>query len=277
MPLITNNQPSEITNPGKSSFHFPSSFVSAKSSAVLRFPLTPIGSMRRDQFYPPAFQALSQLIGIRRLIVNQPLYSTLRMAGTFPRNNCLVQGRFDQRDFRRGCRVQVVPQRNSFAVCHHHPLCTLSAFGFSNTEPPFLAGAKLPSAKVSAQLNWLRSSSSAMNARHASSHAPRSSHSWSRRQQVDGEGYCAGRSFHRAPLLKIQRMPSKQRRSEILLLPFRCSSSGSAKNGAIFFHNVSVTSLWNRFAARESSFHLLADSLLLQITFLTGALYSPAF
>ena len=93
MPLITNNQPSEITNPGKSSFHFPSSFVSAKSSSVLRFPLTPIGTMRRDEFYFPAFQALSQLI------VNTPPYRksaallTLRMAGTFPRNNCLVQGR----------------------------------------------------------------------------------------------------------------------------------------------------------------------------------------
>ena len=230
-------------------------FVSSKGSSILRFFLASIGTMRGNQFYSPCLQIISQLVRVCCFIVNQPFYSSLRMSSAFSWNAYFVQRGFNQRDFRRGRRVQVVPQRNSFAVCHHHPLRTLSAFGFSNAEPPFLAGAKLPSAKVSAHFNWPRSSSSAMNARHASSQASRSSHSWSRRQQVDGEGYCAGRSFHRAPLLNTQRMPSKQRRSEILLLPFRFLSSGTARNGAILSHNLSVNSLLKRFAARESSFH----------------------
>jgi hypothetical protein len=256
MALITDNQSSKVADPRKCSFHFPPAFVSSKWSSILRFLLAPIGSMRRNQFYSSVFQALSQLIRISCFIVNKPFYSSLRFARTVSGNCCFVQGGFDQRDFRRGRRVQVVPQRNSFAVCHHHPLRTLSAFGFSNAEPPFLAGAKLPSANVSAQFSWPRSSSSAMNARQASSQASRSSHSWSRRQQVDGDGYCAGRSFHRAPLLRTQRMPSKQRRSEILLRPFRCLSSGSTRNGASLSHNLSVNSLLKRFAARESSFQL---------------------
>jgi hypothetical protein len=261
MPLITNNQPSEVADPGKCSFHFPPAFVPSKWSSILCFMLAPIGSMRRNQFYSSAFQALSQLIRISCFIVNKTFYSSAWFASSFSWDRCFVQRGFDQRDFRRGRRVQVVPQRNSFAVCHHHPLRTLSAFGFSNAEPPFLAGAKLPSAKVSAHFSSPRSSSSAMNARQASSQASRSSHSWSRRQHVEGDGYCAGRSFHRAPLLRTQRMPSKQRRSEILLRPFRCPSSGSARNGASFSHNLSVNSLLKRFAARESSFHLFADSL----------------
>lgn len=78
----------------------------------------------------------------------------------------LLQGRFNQPDFVLGRRVQVVSQRKTLAVCHHHPLRTLSTFGCTHAVPPFLAGAKRPSAKVSAQSSW------PSNARHAFSQRP---------------------------------------------------------------------------------------------------------
>jgi hypothetical protein len=159
---------------------------------------------------------------------------------------------FDQFHFCRGCRIQVVPQRNSFAACHHHPLRTLSTFGFSNAEPPFLAGAKLPSANVSVQSNCPFSSSSERNDLHAFNHIPFSSHSANRRQHVAGDGYPEGRSFQRAPLLRTHNIPSKQRRFEIRLRPFW--GLHSSRNADIFSHCLSVSSVLNRFAARESSF-----------------------
>ncbi len=260
--IIAHNQFSIIAYPRNCSFHFPSAFVSAKWSTILCFLFTTIRTMGSNQFYAALFKPFSQFIRICRFIINQTLHAFTRTTSSFARYGHFIQGLFYQRDFRGGRRVQVVPQRNSLAVCHHHPLRTLSAFGFSDAEPPFLAGAKLPSAKVSAHFNWPRLSSSARKARHASSQTSRSSHSCNLRQQVEGEGYHGGKSFHRAPLRNTHKIPSKQWRLEILLRPFGNTGSGSSRNGAIFAHCLFVNSLLNRFAfIRESSF-VIADSLL---------------
>jgi hypothetical protein len=75
-----------------------------------------------------------------------------------------------------------------------------------------------------------------------SSQTPWSSQSRSRRQQVLGEGYDAGKSFHRAPLRNTHRMPSKHRRLSIRLRPpfgDRCTGGNS---GSIFAHWASVNS-----------------------------------
>jgi hypothetical protein len=109
----------------------------------------------------------------------------------------------------------VVSQRNTLAVDHHHPLCALAPAGLADTEPPFLAGAKLPSIKASDQSNCPRWSNSARNARHALSHTPCSSQSFSRRQHVEGLGYSLGKSAHGAPVRKTQRIPSKTLRLSI--------------------------------------------------------------
>jgi hypothetical protein len=37
------------------------------------------------------------------------------------------------------------------AISHHHPLGSLSTFGFPNVQAPFSAGAILPSTKTSPQ------------------------------------------------------------------------------------------------------------------------------
>ncbi len=260
--VIPNNQPAIITYPRKGSLYFPSTLISPQCPAILNLLFPPVRSVRRNKLYSSFFKLFSQFIRICCLIIHKSFHAGSGASGSLPGNRYLFQSIFYQRDFRRGRRVQVVPQRNSLAVCHHHPLRTLSAFGLSDAEPPFLAGAKLPSANVSAQLSCPRSSSSLKNDLHALSHTPRSCHSCSLRQHVDGDGYHGGRSFQRAPLRKTHKMPSKHLRSDTLRRPFLPSISGSSTKDAIFFHCFSVNSLLNRLGIiRESSF-FIADSLL---------------
>jgi hypothetical protein len=104
------------------------------------------------------------------------------------------------------------PRRASLAGVEYHPLRPLAALGFTDGGAPFFAGAKLPSRKHSSHFSSPLPSSAPSNARHASSHTPCSSHCFSRRQQVAGEGYLSGKNRHATPVCKIQRMPSRQTR-----------------------------------------------------------------
>jgi hypothetical protein len=89
-------------------------------------------------------------------------------------------------DFRRGCRVKGISQRNTAAVDHHHPLRPLAPLGFSDFGAPFFAGAKLPSRNDSLHFNCWRSFNSLRNARQIFNQTPCSSQSRKRRQQVVG-------------------------------------------------------------------------------------------
>jgi hypothetical protein len=105
------------------------------------------------------------------------------------------------------------PSGGPRAIDQNHPLCTLAAFRLADLGPPFLAGIKLPSAKHASQQSFCASLSWAKKARQSLSSTPVSSHCLSRRQQVLGLLYRRGSSLHCAPVQRIQRMPSKQRRS----------------------------------------------------------------
>lgn len=63
----------------------------------------------------------------------------------------MLEHRLDERDLRRGRRGKANSRRFTPAVCHHHDLCSLSAFGFANVGAPFFAGKNVPSRKVSRQ------------------------------------------------------------------------------------------------------------------------------
>jgi hypothetical protein len=142
----------------------------------------------------------------------------------------------------RGRTGKLNSQRNTLAACHHHPLRTLSAFGLSDACAPFFAGAKEPSAKVSSQFRRPESSSSPRNFRQMLSHTSSSSQSLSLRQQVLGDGYCAGRSFQRAPDRSTHKIPSKQRRSSARRRPPAAERLTLGNKGSIFFHCSSVSS-----------------------------------
>lgn len=73
-----------------------------------------------------------------------------------------------------------------------------------------------------------------------SNQTPSFSQRFNRRQQVGGEGYCSGRSCHRAPVRSIQRMPSSTRRLSAQGRP-PCGFFGSrGSRGLIFSHCSSV-------------------------------------
>jgi hypothetical protein len=134
-------------------------------------------------------------------------------------------------------------QRNTLAACHHHPLCTLAAFGFSDACAPFFAGANEPSAKVSSKSSRPVASSSPRKVRQIVSQRSWSSHWHNRRQQVLGEGKSFGKSCHRAPLRRTQSMPSRQSRSLAGGRPPRRERLGLGRSGRILCHCESVSSL----------------------------------
>ena len=170
--------------------------------------------------------------------------------GIFPRPTAAsaghrdrLDGRFQQRYFRRRGRRQAASERNTLAVHHHHPLRTLPTFGLADARAPLFAGAKLPSAKVSSQFSRPWASNSPINTRHTRCQTPWSSHCCNRRQQVLYEGYRSGKSFHRAPDRNTQRMPSKTCRLSIGLGPPLGDALILGNNGSILRHCSSVSSV----------------------------------
>jgi hypothetical protein len=69
---------------------------------------------------------------------------------------------------------------------------------------------------------------------------PASCQSLKRRQQVEGSGYSAGRSRHLAPVLRTQRIPSRQARSSAGGRPPLGRGGRGGINGLIFSHCSSV-------------------------------------
>jgi hypothetical protein len=207
-----NDQAPDIAQPGEGPFHFPAALLPAQLAAILQWRSHAVLPMGTNQINAASRQSLPQGIRVTGFVIDhacRPLSGTAR---AIARNGNGVQRRLQQLHFGGGRRFQEVSQRNTLAVDHHHPLRALAAFGLADFGPPFFAGAKLPSAKVSAQSSWPRASSWAKKVRQALTHTPCSSPPLKRRQQVLGEGNRSGRSFHRAPVRKIQRIPAKQGR-----------------------------------------------------------------
>jgi len=240
--LVAHDQSAKVEQPSHGSLDFPAATISTQRASVLPLRFATIAAMRTDQLNAPFRQALSQGIGVGCLIVDQPLRVPSWSASSGPRDADFLQGRFNQRDFVGRRRGKFDSKRHTFAIRHHHKLCTLAAFGFADRRPPFFAGTNVPSAKTSCQLSWPRSSSSAKNARQAFSQTSLSSQPCNRLQQVLAEGYPLGKSFQRAPLRNTHKIPSKQWRLAIGSCPPFAERRGSGKNRAILTHCSSVSS-----------------------------------
>ena len=240
--VVADDQAPEVSQPTDGAFHDPTPPVSPQRAAILRRRTNAIPLVWADQFDSPLPQPLSQRIAVVGFVGNHPHGLLTRSARTVtPSYADRRERRLRKPDFRRGCRVKVVSQRNTRAVDHHHPLRPLAPLGFSDSVAPFFAGAKLPSRNDSLHFNCWRSFNSLRNTRQIFSQTPCSSQSRSRRQQVEGCGYFSGRSCHRAPLRKIHRIPSNTRRLSIHgRPPLRCLG-GLGSKGAIFFHCASVS------------------------------------
>jgi hypothetical protein len=235
-----NNKSAEISQPGKSPLNLIAAFIASKFPAIVMLTVLVIAAIRTDQINTFASQTLTQRVAVIAFVGDQPLRIFSRSASAFAWYGDIVHRFLKERDFRWGRRVQVVSQRNTLAVDHHHPLRSLAAFGLSDTLAPFFAGAKLPSANASLQSSCPRQSSSQRNALHTFSHTSCTSQSRSLRQHVEGLGYCFGRSAQGAPVRSIQRMPSNTLRLSAHGLPPHLDFLSFGSNGSIFCHCASV-------------------------------------
>src|SRR6202049_355515 len=240
--IMAHHQTPVIAQPADSAFDDPAASIAPQRATILCRRTNAILLVRADQFDAALPQPLSQRIAVvgfvgdhaHRLLPWPPR----TMAPSYADRR---QRRLREPDFRRGCRTKVVSQRNTRAVDHHHPLRPLAPLGFPDSAAPFFAEAKLPSKNDSLQSSCSRSFNSLKNVRQIFSQTPCSSQSRSRRQQVEGCGYFSGRSCQRAPLRRIQRIPSSTRRFSIHgRPPLRCWG-GLGSKGAIFCHCTSVS------------------------------------
>jgi len=240
--FMANQEATEVSQPGDGALDFPASSIASQLPTVLQFRFDSLGPVWADQVDPPVFQAYSQGIGVGGFVVNQSRRPAPWTTAARSWHRDGAQRFLDERDFVGSRRVQVDSQRNTLAVCHHHPLRTFSAFGFSDAVAPFFAGANEPSANVSSQESRPAASSSPRKVRQICSQSPASSHWLKRRQQVLGDGKSLGKSCHRAPLRSSQRIPSKQGRGSMGGRPPRLEGLVRGRSGAIFSHCASVTS-----------------------------------
>jgi hypothetical protein len=148
------DQTAEIAKPCERPFHFPPALVAPQLAPILQWRLHPITAMRANQLNAPLRQSLPQRVRIAGFVVNHALRLLARPPGALARDGNGVQGRLQPGHFRWGRQVQEVSQRHTLAADHHHPLRTLATFGLPDAGSPFFAGAKLPSANVSAQSSW---------------------------------------------------------------------------------------------------------------------------
>ena len=207
--IVADEQAAKVSEPGEGPFHFVAFAVATKFAAIVERRFLSSVSVRTDQDDASFEQAPAQWIAVVGFVGHYSQRSISRPARAAARHVNALQGWLGQGHFPRTGRLQFASQRNTLAVDHHHPLRAFAALGFSDAGAPFLAGAKLPSKNDSLQSRRPFWSSSERNCRQILSQVPSSSQRRKRRQHVLGLGYLSGKSFQRAPVLRIQRMPSR--------------------------------------------------------------------
>ncbi len=217
--LVSDDYASKVSEPTESSLNCISSPVSIPKAVILSVYIPMITTMRRKQIDTPFPQALAQRVAVVGLVPDYSFGSgpwpSRSFFGDFDLLKCLL----GEPDLCWRSRVGMASQRKTLAIDHHHALCALSPFGLSDRWTPFFAGKKLASMNASSQSSTPLASNSERKALHISFRTSASYHSFRRRQQVEGSGYLSGRSFHRAPVLSIQRIPSKITRLSFLGRP----------------------------------------------------------
>ena len=219
MIIISDHDSPEVRNPTEGALDDISSPVVIPEPIVLSMHISMVLPVRNQQADPSFLQPLSGRIAVVRLIPDQSLGSGSWSSRALFGDSDLSKSLIKERDLSRRGRVGMASERNTLAIDQYHALCSLSPLGLPDCRAPFFAGKKLASTKTSSQSRIPSWSSSERKARHISLRTPSSHHSLKRRQQVDGCGYRSGRSFHLAPVFRIQRIPSNTNRSSALGRP----------------------------------------------------------
>jgi hypothetical protein len=238
--IVSDSQSSKATNPGEGSFNFVSSSVSLTCDLLEDLLVLPVLAVGGNESDSPFTKTLPERIAVISLVCDESLGTRFGTALSTVVNSDVVQSFFYKRDLSRRGRVDMASKWNTLTVDHHHPLRSLAFLGFPDCKAPFFAGAKLPSIKASFQSSFCLSSSSARNARHMSSHRSCSSQRSKRLLHVLPLGKGSGISLQRAPVRKIQRIPSSTSLLSICGRPFLKNRSCFGSNGSIFDHSSSV-------------------------------------
>lgn len=219
------DESAEAVQPRNGAFDDPTPAVPAEFATILSGRPDTFLSMRADEINASLGQTISQRIGIRRFVVDQQVRDVICRRR--------VQQRLNQIHLGVVCRIDINGQRQAASIGQDHDLGSLAALGLADVFTPFFAGANVPSAKPSRQS--IRPLLSSMSSRrfHALSRAPLPVHSAKRRQQVAYDGNRGGRSFQRAPLRRIHKMPSKQALGSAIGRPPLGLGSGLEKRSAI--------------------------------------------
>jgi len=243
---MAHEESAELTEPGIGSLDDPASLVAPELPAVFVLSLFVVFPVGDDEVDASLLQPFSQRVGVVGAVGDHAL--RLRSRSAFgARDFHFGERGFGKRNFSRRGTFEPNSQRKTATVDQYHPLRALAALGFTDCGAPFFAGAKLPSRNVSSHFSRPSPSSAPSNARHASSHTPRSSHCFKRRQQVAGEGYLSGKNRHAAPVCNTHRMPSRQSRFDAHGRPRpSLRRTGSGSSGAINSHCASLNNS-NRF------------------------------
>jgi hypothetical protein len=127
-------------------------------------------------------------------------------------------------------------------VGENHGLGSLATLGLANAFAPFFADENVPSAMDSSRLISPRRSSFRKSLPQALSQMPASVQAFKRRQHVEDDGKCLGRSFQRAPVRRIQMIPSTHGRDGAVGRPPLGPTGCSGNKSEMRFHCSSVSS-----------------------------------
>ncbi len=232
--FVTSDESPEVLKPADRAFDLPASSVATKLAPVLCGGFPAILSMWTNQFGAASGESSPQRIAVGRLVVNQ--------AGRPSSKHTRFEKRLNQRDFCRAGTGDGCCQRKPVSVAEHHGLGALTSFRLPHACAPFFAEEKVPSANDSSWAICPCRSSFRNSLAQAFSQSPASVQTFKRRQHVAGEGKCLGRSFQRAPLRSIQRIPSKQGRDATRGRPPSGPTGVSGNRSAIKYHCSSVSS-----------------------------------
>jgi hypothetical protein len=240
MILISDNESSKAAQPGEGALDYISSLVAIPESVVLSINVSMILPMRRKKVDASLSELFSMGVAVICLITDHSLGPRSGSAGSLFRDLDVFDHLLQEFDLSGRGRVGMASQRNTLAIDHHQVLRSLASLRFSDSRAPFFAGMNVASTKDSSQSRIPSASNSDRKALHMSLSTPASCQSLKRRQHVEGSGYSSGRSRHLAPVLRTQRMPSRQARSSAGgRPPFGLGGRGGI-NGLIFSHWPSV-------------------------------------
>ena len=237
MTFISNNNLTEVLQPGEEALDFPPALVPPELASILGLGLLTVSSMRRNHLDDQFLQFVVKWVRVISSVSHEPLWSTFNMG-------CL-ESVLHKGDFMWRSTFNMYGEWKRSAVCNCHDLRTLTPLGLSNFEAPFFATTKVPSIKHSDRSISPRSCRSFASACSTSSSKPEPTHSWKRRWHVWCGGYLSGRSAHCAPVRRIHKIPLSTSCGLRRGLPFPSSlRAGSAftMSGSSSCHCSSVTS-----------------------------------